>query len=264
MEIDTVKLNITDKCGARCATCLQHQVTPQKTMTPDYLRTVLLQVGSICRHLFINGTGDYLSLPNHQEYSDVIAEYFQAGKLPETSITTNAGYYDRPRIWASMIVCSLNAVTEETFDRHIGIEGGLHRVVANIKQLAADHGAVQVHSLKWEGNPDPDEALLQLFDGVPVSIRVSEKVENQCQSLVTGDRVPCEYLQGLTVQPDGSIRRCSHDFFASSLFGHIDDIETAIEKRDQIMEQHRQGIFPGICENCNFNIAEHGGIYWIK
>jgi hypothetical protein len=264
MEIDTVKLNITDVCEARCSTCLQHRVKDKKTMSPDMLRHVLEVIGDRCRTLFVNGTGDYLSLPNHQDYSDVIAEKFRAGELPETSITTVCGFEGQPRIWASIIICSFNCVTQETFDRYLHVRGGFARVVENIRLLASTHGAIQIHSLQWKHNPDPDQTLLDLFGDLPCSIRVSEKVENQCLTPVDEDRVPCDYLDGITINADGSLRRCSHDFFSTSLFGHIDDLEAALEQREVVRQEHQRGEFTGICENCNYNIREHGRIYWIK
>lgn len=263
MEIETVKLNITDICGARCATCLQHRVKDKSTMSPDYLRHVLEVVGPRCRHLFVNGTGDYLSLPNHQEYSDVIGELFRAGTLPETSITTVCGFTGEPHIWASVINCSFNAVTPEAFDKYLHVQGGFDKVVSNIRLIAETHGAVQIHALKWKHNPDPEPVLLELFGDTPARIRVSEKVENQCLTPVAADRVPCDYLDGITVDPDGRIRRCSHDFFRSSIFGHIDDLDAALEAREVVRQQHHRGEFTGICENCNYNVREHGAIYWI-
>lgn len=204
-------------------------------------------------------------LENHQQYSNVLADRMQRGGQ-FVSVTTACGFHGRPQIWASVIVCSINAVTPEEFDQHIGIAGGLDRVVENIRWILAEHGTVEIHSLQWEGNPDPDERLLELFGDSHARIRVSEKVENQCGVLGAGphDRIPCDYLNGITISPDGRLRQCAHDFFSTEILGHYEDIPAALVRRDVIRNHHRQKQYYGICENCNYNTATPGKIRWIK
>ncbi|MBS3821602.1 MAG: hypothetical protein KGY81_07560, partial [Phycisphaerae bacterium] len=89
------------------------------------------------------------------------------------------------------------------------------------------------------------------------------QVENQCLTRVEEPRVPCDYLDGLTINPDGSIRLCAHDFFTQQRLGHVYDLDGAIAERNRIRDQHRRGEFLGLCANCNYNIARRGRIYYI-
>lgn len=262
--MDTIKIAITDHCGARCATCLQHAVSPRQTMSLELWKRVLEATWNRARHLFINSTGDYLTLPNHQEYSDVLADFVRGRGNQEVSVTTNAGFYGQPRIWCSVLTCSLNAVDADAFDRHIGIEGGLSRVVDNILYMIQEHGHVEVHSLKWDGNPDPDQRLLELFGHTRARIRVSEKVENQCQTPVTGARVPCDYVDGITIEPDGRVKRCAHDWGKTSIWGTIDNLDACMAAREMVRQQHARGEFTGVCADCNYNLARPGRLYYLK
>lgn len=265
-DIRTIKINITDHCGARCTTCRQHLCQPKRTMTPWLFEEILDRVYGQSRDLFINGTGDYLCLENHQAYSDVLLEFLRKRPAPPAppmvSVTHNGNTYGRAGIYAHMIVCSLNAVDPDAFDEHIGIPGGLDRVVRNIQQIIADHRHVEVHSLKWAGNPDPARRLMELF-GTEVPIRISEKVENQGQTRVDEPRVPCDYLDGLTINPDGNIRLCAHDFDSHHILGHVNDLEAAVAERNTVRERHRRGEFTGLCRHCNYNVATPRRIYYI-
>lgn len=263
--LDIVKITVTDQCGARCTTCPQWQVSPRQTMTPSFFRDVLEQVMGRARQIVINGTGDYLSLANHQKYSDVLRDVSNGSS--ETFVVTNGGFttHEVPRIWAAHINCSLNAVDDRLFEQHIGIAGGLQRVVRNIRSIIDNHGYVEVHSLVWEHNPDPGPKLLSWFGDTHARIRLSEKVDNQCTgTVVDQERVPCDYLDGLTILPDGKVRQCAHDWANTRVWGSIFNLDACLAARDVVREQHASGDFTGICATCNYNVADHGRIYWLK
>jgi hypothetical protein len=266
-----IKVTISDKCGAHCTTCPQWSVTPRQLMTPAFYAKVLDAIWPHCHSLCVNGSGDYLSQPNHQEYSDVLAERMPRGGI-FANVTTVGGWTGTtPRITASAIYCSLNATTPAEYDQHVGVAGGLEKVVDNFRALIATHGNIEVHSLKWEGNPHPEENLLRFFGDTHARIRISEKVENQltCAKHVgIGElaiaRIPCDYLNGLTVLPDGRVRMCVHDWSSTVILGDVWDIPACLEKREPLRQQHREGIYPGVCASCNYNVDECPPIYYIK
>jgi hypothetical protein len=258
------KITVVDDCGAHCTTCPNWKISPKQRMTPEFFGQALDTLWPYIYCLCVNGTGDYLSLPNHQVYSDILAERFNKGGVT-VYVTTVGGFIgDTPRISASAICCSLNATTPETFAKHIGVSGGLDRVVTNIRAIIATHPEVEIHSLVWEGNPHPHEALLNFFGDTHARIRISEKVENQCTSIVTAPRQYCDYLDMLMVTSDGTIRSCCHDWQNSCIFGTIADIPAAIQQREQKQIQHRAGVWDGICKQCNYNISNIPPIYYIK
>jgi len=257
------KISVTDVCGAHCTTCLQHLVEPQHTMTPLQLYRTLQVLLTYCGKFIINATGDYLMLPDNQDYSDAIGE-FQNRHKPFVSITTNAGFTGKPGIHASEIICSLNALDAKNFDRYIGLEIGLDRVVENIRWIAGKYGCVEIHSLKWQANPDPDKELLRLFGDLPCRIRISEKVENQFRSEVTEPRAPCDYLTMLTVDPQGRIKLCPHDFFGKVILGTVTNVPGALRAQALARQAHDQLDFGGICGRCNYNVTSPGKVYYIK
>ena len=270
-RINICKIAITDHCGATCTLCPQHTVTPQRTMSPDMFNDVLHVVWKQCKELFINSTGDYLSLPNHQEYSDILARHMRWAGGPTVSVTTNGNFHSRPHIHTHVLVCSLNAVEPEAFEKHIGIQGGLDRVVENIRQLCRDHGYVEIHSVKWAGNPHPERRLLELFGDTQAYIRICEEPSNQmeivtdgAQADVTRKRAPCSYLTGTTITPAGDVKRCAHDFFDADILGHYAELDAALDRRDKIMAQHQAGQYLGVCSRCDFNLAQPVTFNWIK
>jgi len=236
-------------------------------MSLDELRDTLQKLRRVTDSFFINGVGDYLYLDNHQQYSDVLAEFYRRGDVG-MSVTTNCGFVVPPRITAGVIICSFNAVTREAFDKHIGLDIGFDGVVENIRYMAKEHGVVEIHSLAHAGNLSPEADLLRLFGDLNVRIRVSYKVENQMRSSVSAPRVPCTYLENkLCVYPGGWIRQCNHDFREEELIGHVDELdETIAELKRRHGRQHAGFYTDGICANCNFNVASGfaGEVKYIK
>lgn len=227
------------------------------------LAVVLRALASYADKYIINATGDYLMLPNHQEYSDMLGTFFNQFR-PYLSVTTNAGFKGQPKLNCSEVTCSLNALDAESFDKYIGLEIGFKGVVENIRYLASTHGYVEVHSLRWEGNPDPEKPLLALFGDTKVRIRISEKVENQFVSDVVEPRKYCEYLDMIVVNPIGQVKLCAHDFWNRTLFGTVGDIKRALANKEPVQERHRRGDFEGLCAKCNFNLVTPGRVYYIQ
>lgn len=233
-------------------------------MTPEFFGRVLDALWGKCWALAVNGAGDYLTLPNHQEFSDVLAErHRHAGQ--GVTVITNGGYTgDVPRITCNELHISLNATTPEDFDTYIGIPGGLYASVDRIRALIAGHGNVEIHSLKWEHNLKPALPLLRFFGDTHAKIRISGKVENQCRGQCTEARVPCDYLAGVTVTPDGRLRQCVHDWDETTVFGDVFNLDEGLARRDAMRQRHEAGEFPGVCDNCNYPLKNPPAIYYIK
>lgn len=234
-------------------------------MSPEFLGRILDALWGRCAGIVVNGSGDYTSLDDHQAYSDVIADRWRRGGQI-ISIVTNGGFVgDVPRFGCSHVDVSLNATTPEAFDRYIGLPGGLWATVDRIRALVRSHGSIDVHSLEWEGNPTPAPALLRYFGDLPnCRLRVSQKVDNQGRFPVTAPRRPCDYLAGITVLPDGRLRRCIHDWGNTSILGTVWDLDAALAARDALLADQAAGVFAGCCDWCNYPLAVPPAIYYVK
>lgn len=251
--IEEAKLSVTDLCGATCSTCRQHMVEPKCTMSPKLLREVIIRLEPYCASMIINSTGDYLMLSNYADYNEVLAGIKDQYEDLYLSVITNAGFDGRPEIPADRIVCSLNAVTPEAFRKHVGLQCGLAGVVDNVRSLAGRYRNVELHSLIHPGNPAPRERLLELFGDVPVSIRISDKVDNHGRGATPDERRPCDYLKFLTVDPQMRIKLCNHDFDGQYVLGTVDEPDAAIDALRGRWSEHEGGVFEGLCADCNFN-----------
>lgn len=254
-----VKLAITDICGAQCATCLQYRRPVKHTMSVEQVAKVLDIITPYTTHLFVNSVGDFLWLPNAQEYADLLGEWQKTGIY--VSITTNCGWVGQPKLSCSVIVCSLNAIFEKCKSL-LGLD--FDRIVHNVRYLASTHGHVEVHVLRWGHNLVSDTDLLRLFDSCHVKIRVSEKCENQGMGhrQLQKEKNVCDYLQKIVIGADGTIELCAHDFFRQHPLGHINQLEDALRTQERIRKEWMTGNMPALCQWCNYTVPAH--IYYIK
>lgn len=255
------KITITDFCGAKCKTCLSHLVSKNEKMTPNDLRDTFARLQNVSSSFFINGVGDYLSLENNQEYSDIISERFSNDRK-FTSVTTVCGFKNKPKINCSVIICSLNCVDKQSFEKNINNSVGFDKTIENINYICDNFGVVQIHSLKWEGNQNPEESLLKLFGSKNCKIRISEKVDNKNPG--NEPRISCDYLDSLNVYPNGQIRICSHDWFKKDIASEDFNLEKATNYINDKKNKHQQNIFDGACANCNYNLKRGQSIFYIK
>ena len=236
------KITITDVCGAACVTCLQNLVRPQRTMSVDMLVQVLDAVASRVDHVFINSTGDYLHLPNASEYTSVLHRFVELNpQTPRVSITTNGGFDGQPDLSFADVVVSFNCVTADAYQTYIGLD--MAKVINNIRYLASTCEGMEIHSLAWPMNLSPDQRLLELFGDLPVRIRVSHKVDNQGLWQVQQERVPCDYLDAIVINPDGAVRLCSHDFDSTVILGTVFDLD-AVKSGQSTFRRRLHGAVP--------------------
>jgi radical SAM protein with 4Fe4S-binding SPASM domain len=106
-----------------------------------------------------------------------------------------------------------------------------------------------------------------------VALRISRKVENQFGAFPVKDsnlpRIPCDYVTGmLSVNWDGRILRCCHDFEAVTAWADIntESIDSILGKEERLgqIENHRLGKYTEICEKCNYNTSPAGRIGYVQ
>lgn len=221
--------------------------------------------------IFVNSTGDFLSLPDYIWY----ANYIENNQKKRVSITTNGRNLEYvPK--CDTFVISFNGCDKETYEYTTGND--FEEIVANIKasypQLKAKPKRAELHVLVWEGNPDPEEKIMRLFGDFPGNIRLSYKYDNQFSTDYTladykvPTREACDYLEKIVVYPTGDVILCSHDFEGNVQWGNL--IHDSVSKcffnteRAEKMFLHKLGKYCGLCADCNYNTTARGRIVYIK
>lgn len=226
----------------------------------------------IISSIFVNSNGDFFSLPNYMWYANYIETH---SKVP-VSITTNGLNLEYiPKV--DTFVISFNGCDKETYEYTTG--NHFETVVMNIKnayrKLDENPKKAELHCLVWEGNPDPEDKLWELFSDFPGKIRLSYKCDN---AQFSGDktlpeykettRKPCDYLEKLTVYPTGDVVPCCHDFEGNVQWGNLihDSVSKCFFSVDRAEKRllHSLGKYCGICEECNYNVDLRGKIVYLK
>lgn len=270
----TVKISITTACGARCKTC-PVWTKPPETMSVETFRRLWDQVNAWpdVSKIFINSTGDINALENKREYLEILESNAGPGRIPVSVTMNGIGFDYVPRV--DTLILSFNGSNKENYERTTGLD--FDQVVANIK---AAYPAIaertiyrEINYLVWKGNAGGEEEFLELWKDFPGMLRIGYKVENQFGEYMGSDerfndkkRIPCDYLEGITIAPNCQVIRCAHDFDFSTSWGHaIDDpIEKILTNKDrlEVIDAHAQGVYPGICESCNYNVSTAGKYYY--
>ncbi len=266
-----VKFTVTTRCGARCKTC---PVWKGRQLTMEYDRFIQawdkLMASPLVTQVFVNSVGDLYSLPDHMRY----LLYIESHKAKRVSITTNANVLDYvPQI--DHFTISFNGGDRESYEYTTGLDYDLvvHNIRAAYPQLVKC-GYREIDCLVWQGNKGCEKGFFDLWKDFPGARRVSYKVENQhgeyfgLPEYKDDCRIPCDYLHGMTLWPDGSFIRCAHDFEATDNYGNIfeTDIKLAAmhPSRDALREAHKRGEYPGICATCNYNVSEEGKLIYLR
>lgn len=265
------KLSVTTRCNAACATCPVWQYAGEDMTVANFqLLWEKLMASSLISRVLLNNTGD---LYNHPE-SRRILQYVERHRFKPVIMTTNAGEMDYvPKI--DVLIVSFNGGTKETYEATTGLS--FEEVKANIRSHYTELRNIPVlemHCLMWEGNAGTEDALLETWRDFPGRIRLSYKYDNQMKDDKTlppyraNHRVPCDYLGMFSIMPDGHVVSCAHDFKKETNFGNVfdADLETVVMHPARLMKirEHKNGVFSGLCANCNYNTPLGDRIRYIK
>jgi len=264
------KISITTKCNAKCATCPVWEYKGQH-MDVDKFKLMWLKLmeSKEITKILLNNTGDMYIHPGRKEIFDFIESHHYKPVI----MTTNAAAMDYvPKIDA--IIISFNGGTKESYEYTTGLD--FDKTVKRIKSFYPELSKrySEIDCLMWDGNEGTEEALIELWKDFPGHIRLSYKYDNQMREdhtlkdHVRSDRIYCDYLDMLSVMPDGKVISCAHDFASTTDFGNIfyDEIPDLLKNPNRLKKQaeHRQGKFLGLCEKCNYNTPIDGKIKFVR
>lgn len=266
------KISVTTKCNARCETCPVWTYKGQDMEVTDFKHIWdKLNDSEYIQAILINNTGD---IYNHEYYALIFDYMRNRPRKKYTVMTTNAGkMYVLPDI--DELVISFNGGNKEAYEKTTGLD--FNRTCDNIRNLYPWFHRLrnlEMHCLIYEGNADSEKDILSLWGDFPGRIRISYKYDNQMDEDKTLDaykrseRIPCDYLDMLSIWPDGRVIMCAHDFRGETVFGNILDetIEQLAhnEAREEKKIEHLQGKYLGLCEKCNYNTPIWGKVKYIK
>ncbi len=217
----TAKVAVTSFCNGRCQTCPTGFLEGKhgKTMPLDRFRELWAMLCASPRidKVILNNTGDMYVIPDVEQYFWHIEEH-----MPErtwVAMQTNGELMDYvPEIHE--IVISFNGGDKETYERTTGMSYDL--MVRNVKARYASLARIpklELHVLMCELNIGAEKRILDTWHDFPGRIRVSYKYDNQMHKdrTVAPHRKPgrifCDYLDQLSIWPDGNVISCAHDFW---------------------------------------------------
>jgi len=266
-----VKISVTTKCNAHCRTCPVWKY-PGEDMSVDNFVLMwgkLMEAPQVHR-ILLNNTGDLYNHPDHVG----ILKYVESHLGKPVIMTTNAELMDYvPRIHE--LIISFNGGNKEGYEFTTGLP--FERVFVNIRQHYEELkkvGNLEMHVLIWDGNAASEADILHTWKDFPGRIRVSYKYDNQMaedhtlQPFKRNERVYCDYLDVLSIWPNGQIISCAHDFKGETNWGNIftDSAESIIQhpERRKKQTEHILEQYTGLCEHCNYNTPIWGKFEYLR
>lgn len=268
-----VKLAVTTQCNGRCKTCPVGFLSGQygETMPFDRFTTLwdMLMAAPRVGRIVLNGTGELYTLPDRVRY----LQYVEQHKRKPVVLQTNGELLDYvPAV--DTIVISYNGGNKAAYEFTTGMSHDVmvRNVTRHYPQLAQIPD-LQLHVLICEFNAESEADIRQTWQDFPGRIRVSYKCENQMRTDRTlpayrvTDRIFCDYLDGLSIWPDGTVISCAHDMTKQTAWGNVfdDGIEGVLQHPDrlQVRMEHARGQWNGLCGPCNYNTPLNGRLKYL-
>lgn len=254
-----VKVTITERCSARCTSCLTHTIENPRDMTFETWKRIVDDVCDIgiVKKFHFYGFGESMIHKDIQKFID-----YGAPKLKKhgimTVLTTN-GSIDLTQFDLSHmdeVIVSFNAFSKEIYEKHIKLSW--EHVLNNISKIAKQR-KIQVHILNYNRETIMEPLLKQTISHPNIRTRVSTKVDNQLGEFYEDEnciREPCSYVTELfCFNPAGDLVLCAHDFHSGHTYGNINEssLKDLYTKKREDIRKHKNLLFTGICEKCNFN-----------
>ena len=272
-QIDA-KVAVTTHCNGRCKTCpvgfLEHQYGETMPFGKFVTLWDMLMASPRIGRVILNGTGELYTIPDHARYLQYVEQHEQKSVI----LQTNGELMDYvPEIGS--IVISYNGGNKDAYEYTTGMSHDqmVHNVKRHYPQLAQIPD-LQLHVLMCEFNADSEGDLLRTWDDFPGRIRVSYKCDNQMTTDRTlpayrqTERHFCDYLDGLSIWPDGTVISCAHDMTRKTQWGNIldDGVEGVLQHRDRLQKrwEHMIGQWTGLCERCNYNTPVEGRVKYLE
>lgn len=257
------KVAVTTHCNGRCKTCPVGFLEQRYGETMPFERFValweILMASPRIGRVILNGTGELYTIPDHVRY----LQHVEHHATKPVILQTNAELLDYVPM-VDVLVISYNGGNKAAYEATTGMSHD--RMTQNVRRhypQLAQIPDLQLHVLICEFNADSEADILTTWADFPGKIRVSYKYDNQMTTdrtlpaYRTTQRVYCDYLDGLSIWPDGTIISCAHDVRRQTVWGNIftDGIEAVLQHPSRLQKrlEHLCGQWTGLCERCNYN-----------
>ena len=282
--ISEIFIETTNKCCANCSTCLNRVMLRERSVMPfdlfkKIINDVVIEQKAAHTHLF--GVGEPYMTPGYLDYCDYAIPKLNAANIYSSIISNGRMITEIPKGLGALNI-SFNAGKKETYERITGLDFKL--TVANIFRLAEEGqfdrvAEKEIHMLVFDDNRTEIDDFVALFEPlkkVGVRLRLAFKYDNQLGRIENktllqfknAPRIPCHYAEDvLTICSNGWVIPCVHDFDGAEVFGdvHTQSLNELINHpaRLERIRKHRELQFEGICQHCNFNIANEGRYQYV-
>jgi len=221
--------------------------------------------------VILNSTGDMNQLRDKMDYYRYIENHHAK---PVIMTTNGLGLDYVPKI--EELVISFNGGDKESYEYTTDLP--FDEIVATIRAAypqLEQLPRVEMHCLVWEKTEGIERQFKELWHDFPGRLRISYKVENQFGTTIKPiepfrdpRRIYCEYLNWLVIAPTGKVISCAHDFAFQTNLGDLltESVAEVLQNPGRLALQsaHRRGVYPGLCEKCNFNVTNDGKIFYLK
>lgn len=277
-----IRVAFTTRCSARCTTCLNSTICVHYDLNPEIFRNFVDQVLIMKRNInnpiyfsFFNIGESYLH-PRFLDCCEWAIPLLKADGI-RTSIVTNGSNVDRIPKGIDDFFISFNAGKKDTYEKITGLHfDDVKNNIINLYKKGEFHNAerVQIHMLCFDGNQNEENDFKEVFKELKgVEYRFSYKYDNQQEkteyhgTITKKGRICCDYLTNkISIYPNGDVHSCAHDFLDEVSFGNLKD-STLLDilnsdKRKKLIQQHKNKVYTGICEKCDYNCEEDGDGNW--
>ncbi len=272
-QIDA-KIAVTTHCNGRCKTCPVGFLSERYGETMPFERFVTLWDALMAAprigRIVLSGTGELYTIPDHVRY----LQYVEHHRHKPVVLQTNGELLDYVPMVETLVI-SYNGGNQDAYEYTTGMSHTrmVEAVTRQYPQLSQIPD-LQLHVLMCAFNVDSEADILTTWREFPGRIRVSYKYDNQMTTDRTlpayrvTERVFCDYLDGLSIWPDGTVIRCAHDMTKQTAWGNVfdDGVEAVLQHPDRLQtrQEHLAGQWTGLCERCNYNTPVGDRLRWLQ
>lgn len=173
------------------------------------------------------------------------------------------------------LLISFNGGNNSAFEQVTGLS--CDRVTYNIKyhynMIKQNVNQAELNILIFKDNAESEKDIKKMWNDFPGKVRISYKYDNQggkdltLKKYKSDKRIFCNYLDLLSVDWNGNVIMCAHDWNRENIWGNFlqvdyDDLFKHPLRIEKIKEHGREE-YTGLCENCNYNVSEKGLIKYV-
>ena len=183
MKFYRIYIELTNVCGLKCSFCPTKNL-PNKTMSLDFFESIIKQAKNYTKEIACHVVGDPFTLPNLNEYLDIIDKYGLKALL------TTSGYYMKKQLNSTLfhpcvkqINISLNAFNKN--DSSITFEQYIEPIITLCKAKEKEAKEIFINLRMWnlDSKLSEDSYNQEVFTKLEESFGVKIEYKNPKESV---------------------------------------------------------------------------------